>query len=117
MSGPQYIFLGLIGITTWGAFVEATGYRGYRRTPTRYLLALLVPIMWAALIVLPPWDSWAAIFRHTFVQILLLAFLIIGAPAGFVATIVIWVGAALTGDLQDSLRVLSHRLYNRRKNK
>jgi hypothetical protein len=113
MSGPQYIFLGLIAITTWGAFTEGTGYSGYRLTPGRVLLALLLPVLWVLLVVFAPWDSWAVIFRHLLVQILLMVLLVVGAPAAFVITIVIWVGAALTGDLPDSLRVLARRLYSR----
>jgi hypothetical protein len=69
-------------------------------------------------VVFAPWDSWDAIFQHALVQILvqilLLVLLVAGAPAAFVITTVIWVGAALTGDLQDSLRVWARRVYSRR---
>ncbi len=117
MSGPQYIFLGLIAITTWGAFVEAMAYPRYRRTFSRSLLALFVPVLWAVLIIFLPWDTWAGVLRHSFVWPVLLVLLVAGAPAWFVATIVIWVGASLCGDLQRSLHGLAQRFSKRESNK
>ncbi|MDQ3815833.1 MAG: hypothetical protein M3347_18145 [Armatimonadota bacterium] len=111
MNGPQYIFLGLIAITTWGAFIEATAYPRCRFTPGRLIVALIVPALWAALVIFMRWNILERVPRHPFVWFPAGILLCIFGPVSFVGTIVIWVGAALAGDLPNPITVLSQHLY------
>lgn len=110
MSSSQYILLGVIALTTWVGFIQATALLDYRMTVARFVLALVVPCIWAALIVFLPLDIWLSSFAKppaSLVQIiirLLVLLSVIAAPFWFIFPIVYWVGGALCGDLKDSLK-------------
>lgn len=107
------MLLALVLVTTLGSFLSSTGSPRCRPTIGRSALAFVVPVLWALLIVFLPAGVVAAVLRNESIWPVLLILFVLGAPAMFVATIVVWVDGALTGDLQDSLRSLPHRLGKR----
>jgi hypothetical protein len=110
MSASQYIFLALIAIITWGAFVEATSHSKTRFTVGRISIALMVPALWTALVIFMRWDLLDVISRSPFTWWPIAIVLGIFGPVSFVGTIVIWVGAALAGDLPNPFRLLVQQL-------
>lgn len=117
MSGPQWIFAVLVAILTLGAFAECSGDAPFRRTPGRVALALVYPALLIALIVWWPllWEIASAALpapvpmwlfvAGAIVAIALAATLMTGvSPAALVFSVVIWVGCALSGELQSWIR-------------
>ena len=97
ISVSQYIFLGLVALTTLGAFVEASAYPLYRRlTFLRFATALVVPALWCAIIIFVPWEKIPFPPKSVLLFPVMILLGIFG-PVSFVATIVLWVGVASTG--------------------
>ncbi len=125
MSGPQYIFLILIAIITWGAFVESSSAPSYRLTLGRFALALAFPLTMAALVVLLPWERWSLPTSHPaaswWLGLLSPALVLLGGigvqalAVGLVVATVLWVSMAATGRTRNSLSSLAHRILRRRK--
>ena len=115
-------------MTTLGGFVEATAHQGYRLTLGRALLALVIPLLWIAAIVLPSWDyslphlavksSWLVevILGLLVMLVAMIVFfvIVVGGPAFLVMTIVVWVGAAATGGTIELLEEIGQRLFRRK---
>lgn len=123
MSGPQYIFLILTAIVTWGSFVESSSAPGYRLTAGRFVLALTLPLLVAALIALLPWSEWSlpaprppAPWWAAVLSLLLIPVGILGlitVPPAFVIFIALWVSAATTGETSAFLRSMWRRILKR----
>ena len=118
MSGPQYIFLILTAIVTWGSLVESTAHPGYKLTVGRFALALALPLAMAALCVLLPWSEWMPVaprwlglLSPLLLPVAILA--LITVPPGFVFLIVLWVSSATTGEVRALLRSPPHRIFKR----
>ena len=118
MSGSQYIILGVVALTTWVSFIEASAHPGHRVTTSRFVLALLGPLLYVVLIVYLPIEGWLStardpaltseIFRR-FVVFPLGLLAIVTAPIWFIFPIILWVGAALCGDTKQELqKVVGH---------
>lgn len=120
MSGPQYIFLMLTVVVTWGSFVESSSAPGYRLTTGRFVLALALPLAMAALCVLLPWSEWTlpaaprwlGLLSPLLLPVAILA--LITVPPAFVFLIVLWVSSATTGETRAFLRSLPHRIFKRK---
>jgi hypothetical protein len=91
VSGPQIIFLVLVAVVTVGSFLEASAHENYRVTAARVALALLSPLAWCLLIVLPPWGF---LFARVFSPWFLLLLPVI--PVFFVGTLAVWIGWSMT---------------------
>ena len=97
ISVSQAIFLGLVVLTTLGAFVEASAYPRYRRLNFfRLVTALIVPVLWCAVIVFVPWEKLPSLPKSILYFPVMILLGIFG-PVSFVATIVLWVGVISTG--------------------
>lgn len=110
MSLSQSIFLALIAITTLGAFLEATAHFKYRFTFGRFVVASILPLLWLTLIIFPRWEIFAAIPRNPFIWWPIVTMLAIFGPISFVDSIMVWVSAAMCGDLPNPLRQLGQKI-------
>lgn len=125
MSGPQWIFLFLIAIVTWGAVVESSSHPSHRATLGRVAIALVFPLLLAALVALPPWEKWLTPAAHPPASswlgllsglLFLLAIIVVQVVAlALVVSIVLWVSMAATGETRNSLRSLADRILRRAK--
>ena len=118
MSTLQYIYTGIIVMTTLGSFVEAGGGKSDRLTLGRCLLALVLPLLLIGLVVLPPWESVSGpTVNSRFVRFLLFAFggifFFAVIPPLFVFSMLSWVNWALTVDFWDPLRALKRVPHER----
>jgi hypothetical protein len=114
MSISQWILLVLIAVVFCGVCAQAIASSGRSISLGRVALALVVPMAWAALVVLPPWAAWNSallgIVPRWAREILspLFALVLLMMPMAallFVFSITMWVGWALTGEAQDWLRL------------
>ncbi|MES2461221.1 MAG: hypothetical protein V4671_11625 [Armatimonadota bacterium] len=117
IGGGQYIIIGLVLLITAGGFLEAAGDSKFRLTFSRLLVALIVPVVWILLVLFVPLGSWISwmdsasnglneVIRFIINGILVVAALavaIMGVPLIFVMSIVVWVGASLTGTLREEI--------------